>query len=387
MAVGRPRDEVVLDRHRVGAGHVFGGDDALGLGDVREHHLGRAVTDGVDAGHVGLAVVVDGDGSPLGEGDAGGLEAVALGAGGEADRGQQLVGLQDLLVATSGWRNRHAHTGSGVLDGLDLGAEQDLDAQLLVVLEELLGDICILGRHHPVEELDDGHIDTEVLHDVGELDTDGTGPGDDDRPGQLGVEDLLLVGHDVLAHLHPGEHPGHGTRRDDQLVEGQLAGGPVVERHRHPLRAGQGAPSVDLGDLVLLHEEVHALDDPRGHLTRARVRRGVGHAHLTLDAVLRLVMGQQVGQLGILQQRLRGDAADVEAHTAPVLLLDHGNLHTELRGADRRDVSTRTSTEHHEIEISHDVSLVRGVRVSSFGAPRGSGGQWGPPSPRLSPLG
>jgi hypothetical protein len=80
---------------------------------------------------------------------------------------------------------------------LDLGREQHLDAELLVVLEQLLGDVGVLGRHHPVEELHDRHVDAEVLHHVGELDADRAGAGDDDRPGQVLVEDLLLVGHDV----------------------------------------------------------------------------------------------------------------------------------------------------------------------------------------------
>ena len=87
---------------------------------------------------------------------------------------------------------------------LDLGAEQDRDAELLVVLEQLLGHVGVLGRHHAVEELDDRDVDAEVLHDVGELDADGAGAGDDDRAGQLGVEDLLLVGDDVLATSTPG---------------------------------------------------------------------------------------------------------------------------------------------------------------------------------------
>jgi hypothetical protein len=66
------------------------------------------------------------------------------------------------------------------------------------VLGELLGDVGVLGRHHPVEELDDRHVDAEVAHDIGELDADRPGAGDDDRAGQVGVEDLLLVGDDVL---------------------------------------------------------------------------------------------------------------------------------------------------------------------------------------------
>ena len=69
---------------------------------------------------------------------------------------------------------------------------------------------------------------------------------------------------------------------------------------------------------------------------------------------------QQVRELGVLDQRLARDAADVEADAAPVLLLDDGDLLAQLRRADRRDVATGTSTEHHDIEISHGDSLSGG---------------------------
>ena len=196
--------EVVVDRHRVGAGDRLGGDDALRLGDVGEHQLGRAVADGVDVRHVGAAVLVDRDRAAVGEGHPGGLEAVALGARGEADGGEELVGLEHLLVAAGCRGDRDPHAGAGVLDALDLGAEQHLHAELLVVLGELLGDVGVLGGHHPVEELDDRDVDAEVLHDVGELDPDRARPGDDDRAREVLVEDLLLVGDDVLRDLTPG---------------------------------------------------------------------------------------------------------------------------------------------------------------------------------------
>jgi hypothetical protein len=87
------------------------------------------------------------------------------------------------------------------------------------VLEQFLGDVGVFGGHHPVEELHDGHVDTEVLHHVSELDTDGTGPGDDDGARQLVVENLLLVGDHVLRYRDPGQHPGDGTGGDDEVVE------------------------------------------------------------------------------------------------------------------------------------------------------------------------
>ena len=179
-AVGRARDHVVVDRHGLGVVDRLGGDDAHRLGDVGEHHLAGAVTDGVDARDVGAHVVVDLDRATLGELDPGGLEAVALDARREAEGGQELVGLDDLRVAAGGGGDGDLDAGAGVLDVLDRGAGQDLHAELLVVLGELLGDVGVLGGDHPVEELDDGHVDAEVGHDVGELDTDRARATDDD---------------------------------------------------------------------------------------------------------------------------------------------------------------------------------------------------------------
>ena len=60
-----------------------------------------------------------------------------------------------------------------------------------------------------------------------------------------------------------------------------------------------------------------------------------------------------------LMQRLARDAADVEADPAPVLLLDDRDLLPQLRRADRRDVTTRTGTEHNDVEISHARQPIR----------------------------
>ena len=70
-------------------------------------------------------------------------------------------------------------------------------------------------------------------------------------------------------------------------------------------------------------------------------------------------MRQDVRELGVAQERLRGDAADVEADAAPVLLLDHGDGLAELGGADRRDVATGAGTKDENIEVvsAHAVSL------------------------------
>ena len=62
-------------------------------------------------------------------------------------------------------------------------------------------------------------------------------------------------------------------------------------------------------------------------------------------------------QLGGVQQRLRRDAADVEAGAAEGrALLDHRDLHAELRRADRADIAAGAGADDDEI-VGHGVSF------------------------------
>ena len=117
--------------------------------------------------------------------------------------------------------------------------------------------------------------------------------------------------------------------------------------------AGEGAPAVDLGDLVLLHQVVDALGAGVGDLAAALVGRAEGHRGVALDPERLLLVRDDVRDLGVAQQRLGRDAADVEADTAPVLLLDDPDGLAELGGADRGDVPTGAGTEDEDIEVGH----------------------------------
>ena len=66
---------------------------------------------------------------------------------------------------------------------------------------------------------------------------------------------------------------------------------------------------------------------------------------------LSLLVGEHVGELGVAEQRLGRDAADVEADAAPVLLLHDRDRLAELGGADRGDVATGAGAEDQDIEV------------------------------------
>ena len=92
---------------------------------------------------------------------------------------------------------------------------------------------------------------------------------------------------------------------------------------------------------------------PARHLAAALVGRAEGHRGVALDAELVLLLREDVRDLGVAEQRLGRDAADVEADAAPVLLLDDGHGLAELGGADGRDVTTGAGTKDENIEVGH----------------------------------
>src|SRR5699024_8629246 len=148
----------------------------------------------------------------------------------------------------------------------------------------------------------------------------------------------------------------HRTGGDDAVVKRVLG---AVDLHR--LAVDERAVAVDLGDLVLLHEEVDALDDAVRHLTAAVERGPVVERDVPGDSEGLAVAQNGVRELGVAEQRLGGDTAHVEAYATPVFLLDDGHLEAELRGADCGDVATGARAEDDEIEmsVSHDTQGMR----------------------------
>ena len=62
----QPGNQRLVHRVRLHALDRLDADDALVLGLVRQHRRARDIADGVNAGHIGLAVAVDHDGAALG---------------------------------------------------------------------------------------------------------------------------------------------------------------------------------------------------------------------------------------------------------------------------------------------------------------------------------
>jgi hypothetical protein len=113
------------------------------------------------------------------------------------------------------------------------------------------------------------------------------------------------------------------------------------------VRIEEGPVPGELGDVVLLHQEVHTANPAVGDLPAAPERRRMvepdgrtGWSNRTVPSTWMPRVSprcDQVGQLGVAQQRLGRDAPDAQTDSAPILLLDHGGGVAELGGADGSD--------------------------------------------------
>ena len=134
----------------------------------------------------------------------------------------------------------------------------------------------------------------------------------------------------------------------------------LAVRGRHLDLAGRrdAADALDAVDLVLLEQVVDALDVAVDAFVLELHHRGEVERRLTdLDAHLGEHVPGFLEQLGSMQQRLRRDAADVEAGAAEGLaLLDHRHLHAELRRADGADIAAGAGADDDEV-VGHGVEV------------------------------
>ena len=104
-------------------------------------------------------------------------------------------------------------------------------------------------------------------------------------------------------------------------------------------------------DLVLLEQELDALDVAVDALVlerhhRREIELGRGHA----DAHLAEAVAGLLEQFGGVQQRLRRDAADIEAGAAEGrALFHHGGFQAELRRADGADIAAGAGADDDEV--------------------------------------
>src|SRR6516225_609801 len=157
--------------------------------------------------------------------------------------------------------------------------------------------------------------------------------------------------------------PGRRARAggdDDRLALDGLALA-VGGLHLDLARRDDAAGAVEGVDLVLFEQEGDAFDVAVDALVLEFHHGGKIELRLAdLDAHLIEQMAGLFVELGGVQQRLRGNAADIEASTAEgFVLFDHRDLHAELRRADGADIAAGAGADHDEV-VGHE--LLRTIR-------------------------
>src|SRR5207248_6282630 len=153
---------------------------------------------------------------------------------------------------------------------------------------------------------------------------------------------LVDLQSDLRQALHP--RSGRDQHRFLRLV-------PVVpDLH---LAAGlEHAGAFHDRDLVLLHQELDALRVLVAHFAGTLHRDAVvGFDGPRFDAELFLVTQEPRDICGV-EQRLGGNAADVDAYPAELLLLDHRGAHAQLGGPDGGDVAGRPPAQDDYVKLT-----------------------------------
>src|SRR5262249_45960095 len=350
-------DDVVV--HLAGfAGEDFRHRRALVHGLVRQHRAGDRVADGVDARHVGGEARVDHDAALVVRLHPGGFEAEPLGKRHAPDRYQHDIGFDGFCRAAGGRLDCYFKLLSRRLDAGHLGRKLEDDTLLLKHALHLPADFAIHSQQDAVEDLDHDHLGAETAPHRAELEPDHAS-ADDEQPLRHLLENQSAGrGHDApLVDIDAGQacHVRAGGD-DDRLAFDGLA--PAVSGlHLDLAGCNDAAGAVKGVDLVLLEQEGDALDIAVNALVLEFHHGGKIELRLAdLDAHLVEQMAGLFVELGGVQQRLGGNATDVEAGAAEGLVLfDYGNLHAELCRADGADIAAGAGADDDEI-VGHDYS-------------------------------
>ena len=227
--------------------------------------------------------------------------------------------------------------------------------------------VPVAARHQPRRELYDADPRAERAEDAGQLKPDDAA-ADDQQPRSPAVE-LERAGRvDDARVVRRARHAQRlGAGRDDALLEADDAPAALAD-HGDPVRCDEARLAAHDLDLALLGERAEARRQPADDA----VLPGPQPVEVDLrraehDAKARHRVGI-VDDFGRMQQCLRRDAADVEAHsTERRPALDEPDLEAEVRGPERRGIAARTCTEHDQWEEHVGGRFVTGRGAGSHG--------------------
>ena len=239
---------------------------------------------------------------------------------------------------------------------------------------ERLDQVGVGAGDELVHQLHDGDARAQLGVDGGHLEPDDPAAEHEQPPGDvLDLERGGRVEHPRVVVRDEGQAHRLGAGRDDRLVEPDDAGPSVRARDLDAVRRDEAAGPLQRRDLALLGQPGQAPDEladdavlPRPQPVQVDGRGPEG------QAVLAHLLGLGDHLRGV-QQRLRRDAADVEADPAQgVAAVDDHDLEPEVGRAERRGVAAGAGAEHEQADVAV-LAAVRGGRRGVGGDVRGRG--------------
>jgi hypothetical protein len=161
----------------------------------------------------------------------------------------------------------------------------------------------------------------------------------------------LLARHDAAADLEPGQRLGVAARGEHDVAARQ-----ATVADDDGVRPVEHAGALDVVDLRRLHQALQALVQAADDAVLVRVdARHVDRLERGLDTEGRALAGD-VGHLRRVEQRLRRDAALVEARAAEATLLDECDGQAQLCRPQGAGVAAGPSTENDDVVVACGIS-------------------------------
>ena len=243
------------------------------------------------------------------------------------------------------------HLVGGAVELFDHGFLHDLHALLFKLLLGVGGNLRVLDRQDAIHHLNNRRFGAERVVEAGEFDADGAGADDQQLLRHVRRLKRVFVSPDPFAvRLKPRQFAGAGAGGEDDVLRGQFL----------PPLVGLDGDLAGRGDRRLAHHHLHLVLLEKVADAGVELFRDAARAfHHGVDVIADPVglkpefLGpvHQVKDFGRPQQRLRRDAAPVQANAAQMFALNDCGLQPQLRRADRRDIAPRPRADHDHIKI------------------------------------
>ena len=217
-----------------------------------------------------------------------------------------------------------------------------------------LGQIAVQHGQHGGHSLHHGDLGAESCVSAGQLQTDDAAADDHHALGQ-GLQAQSAGGIDAVGVLLQAGDGGLSVDRAGSQNDG--IGGHFFNRtvglfDRQFAGSGEAGFAVHLLDLVHLQQTCNTGGQFLGNIVLVLDDLGevdLQAFHLNADFLALILDG--LDQFGRVQQALGGDAADVQAGTAQMLLFHQGDLCAQLCGADGSHIAAGAAAHHDDAGI------------------------------------